>query len=128
MKTLNSYAQEKQTALFNSMGAFFAFSNEQLNEKRKEGVEYVNLGNGLIAPKENAQALYDGLCNIHKESVAEDLKENGKKAIIRRELFNYECFLVGNITDCVEALQDYGITKEEIQEHYNHISSTEDVW
>ena len=43
--------------LFKDTGAFFAFSNEQVDEQKQEGVKYVSLGAGMICPKENASRL-----------------------------------------------------------------------
>ena len=43
------------------------------------------------------------------------MKENGKKAIIQRELGNHEYCVTYDITDTVEKLADYPITEEEIK-------------
>jgi|TARA_R110002072_G_scaffold303138_1_gene495450 hypothetical protein len=126
MKTLCDYTKDAQSALFDSLGAFFAFSDSQLNESKKQGIEYCSLGNGLIVPKEHAQTLVDGLNNIGKKGIEQDLAENGKHAIIRRELFNYECFYVCDISDCVDALSSYGIGREEIQSEYYSILANEE--
>lgn len=123
--SLNRYTQEKQTALFESTGAFFAFSNDQLAGQKKDGITYVSLGSGLIVPKDNAKTLIDGLEKITAEGIKQDLAENGKEAIIRRELFNNECFYTGDISDCVAALSDYGISPSEIAEAYQRIRKTE---
>lgn len=96
MKYLSDYTNEKQTQAFDEAGAFFAFSQKQFNEAKKEGV-------------------------------AQDIQENGKKAIIRRELFNHECFYTGDITGCVEKLEDYDYSYDDIYQVYRHICQTEDV-
>ena len=128
MKYLSHYIQDKQTQAFNDAGAFFAFSNQQLDEAKKEGVKYASLGMGLICPVDNAKQLMTRLDSIAQEGIAEDIKENGKKAIIRRELFNHECFYTNEICDCVEKLEGYGISYDEIYEVFNHIRKTEDVY
>ncbi|MGR5097050.1 DUF7659 family protein, partial [Vibrio maritimus] len=46
MKYLSDYTQEKQTALFNETGAFFAFSNQQFDEAKKDGVKYCRITMG----------------------------------------------------------------------------------
>ncbi|OEF77678.1 hypothetical protein OA5_16955, partial [Vibrio cyclitrophicus 1F111] len=97
MKYLSHYIQDKQTQAFNDAGAFFAFSNQQFDEAKKEGVKYASLGMGLICPVDNAKQLMTRLDSIAQEGIAEDIKENGKKAIIRRELFNHECFYTNDI-------------------------------
>ncbi|GEK16103.1 DUF7659 family protein [Aliivibrio fischeri] len=127
MKYLSDFTQEKQTALFKETGAFFAFSQQQFEEEKVEGVAYVSLFAGLIVPKENAKKVIDGLEKINIEGVNNDLDEHGKKAIIRRELFNHECFYTGDISDCLDKLASYKITEKEIQAHYEYILKTEDV-
>lgn len=119
MKYLSDYIQDSQTKLFNDLGAFFAFSNKQLEEAQKGGIKYVSMGAGLICPKENAKALNEGLNNIAKEGMKKDVSENGKEAVIKRELYNHECFYTMDTTDCINKLSGYGITKEEIQKVYN---------
>ncbi|MEZ9209364.1 hypothetical protein AB6E95_17915 [Vibrio splendidus] len=128
MKYLSHYIQDKQTQAFNEAGAFFAFSNQQFDDEKKEGVKYAVIGMGLICPVDNAKQLMTRLDSIAQEGIAEDIKENGKKAIIRRELFNHECFYTNDICDCVEKLEGYGITYDEINEVFNHIRKTEDVY
>ncbi|MCP3921309.1 MAG: hypothetical protein GY714_01860 [Desulfobacterales bacterium] len=118
MKYLSDYIEEAQTKLFNDMGAFFAFSNSQLEEKREKDVIYVSCGAGLIAPKCNAKELMDGLNKIAEQGIEQDIKENGIKAIIERELNNHECYYTGDIEDCVDKLADYPITQQQIAEHF----------
>ena len=128
MKYLSHYIQDKQTQAFDDAEAFFAFSNQQFDEEKKEGEKYASLGMGLICPVDNAKQLMTRLDSIAQEGIAEDIKENGKKAIIRRELFNHECFYTNEICDCVEKLEGYGISYDEIYEVFNHIRKTEDVY
>ncbi|HHY0497211.1 hypothetical protein JL857_20785 [Vibrio parahaemolyticus] len=128
MKYLSDYTNDKQTQAFDEAGAFFAFSQKQFSEAKKEGIEYCSMGAGLICPVEKAKHLFDRLEQINKEGVAQDIAENGKQAIIRRELFNYECFYTGDICNCVEALEDYGYSYDDIYQVYSHICKTEDVY
>jgi len=118
MNYLSDYTSENQTKLLNDNGAFFAFSTKQLNEHKKEGVVYVSMGSGLIAPKVNADKLLEGFESINTEGVKQDISENGIKAIIRRELGNYETQITGDISDTVEALEDYGITRAQVAAEY----------
>ncbi|HAV1497624.1 DUF7659 family protein [Vibrio parahaemolyticus] len=127
MKYLSDYTQQPQTALFDELGAFFAFSNKQFDEAKKKGIEYVSLGMGMIIPKNNAKKLVERLEQIQKEGIKQDIAENGKEAIIRRELFNHECFYTGDICDCVEKLEEYGYSYDDIYQVYSHICKTEDV-
>ena len=118
MKYLTHYTQAATTKLFESTGAFFAFSNKQLREQEKENETYVNLGNGLICPTSNVKELLEGFKNISKEGIAEDIKENGIKGIIHRELGNYETQITGDLSDTIEALSSYGVTESQVTEEY----------
>ncbi len=127
MKYLSHYIQDKQTQAFNEAGAFFSFSNEQFAKMKKEDIEYCHVGAGLICPVDNAKQLIERLEQISQEGIKQDIEENGKAAIIRRELFNHECFYSGDICDCVESLKGYGFTYDDIYQVYSHICNTEDV-
>jgi hypothetical protein len=124
MKNLLSYVQDAHTKLFNDTGAFFAFSNEQYAESAKDGVQYISLGSGLLCPQENVKRLNDGLILIQAEGISKDLAENGKRAIIKRELHNYEAFYICDIEDTVDALSRYGITREEVKAVYDAVAPT----
>lgn len=122
MKYLSDYMQAKQTEMFNKYGVFFAFSNDQVIEGRGENAKrgfpedtkLCNLGGGMICPSHNAKLVASELDRIWMEAVAQDLMENGKEAIIVRELYNHECFYTGNWLDVVDSLSIYNITKEEV--------------
>ena len=118
MKYLSDYTNVKQTKLWNDNGAFFAFGEKQLDEKKQEGVAYVSLGMGLIAPKENASKIIEGLESIYTEGIQQDISDNGIKAIIHRELANHEAQIAGDISDTVEALEFYGITRAQVSAEY----------
>ncbi len=128
MKNLTDFTADAQTALFKTLGVFFAFSEDQLKANTVKGVEYCNMGGGMIAPTANAQAVAKGLSKIHTQGREQDLAHNGKDGIIRRELFNFETFYTGDITDCVESVIAYGITRDEVLAAYNNIRTTEDVY
>ena len=115
MKYLSDYCNEAQTKAFNEAGAFFAFSNEQFARQKKDGINYVSMYAGLICPKENVKKLNEDLEAIHTKGIEMDLADNGKDAIILRELKNYECFYTGDIDDCVIELEDYKISVKEIK-------------
>lgn len=119
MKYLQDFMEDRQTKLFKKTGAIFAFSNKQFLEQRKLGISYVNLKMGLFCPKDQVETLINNLYIIYKESIQEDLKENEKIKIIKRELSNYECYYTGDITDVIEKLEDYNISKAEIIKVFN---------
>jgi hypothetical protein len=122
MKTLSNYMENDQTEAFKRFGAFFAFSNRQLNEAKVQGVEYVACGSGLISPKENAKLLMDELGRIHIEARKKDLRENGIVGIVKREIHNYECGYTGELEDVFDALKNYEeITREKIVETFSEM-------
>ena len=110
--------QDQQTKIFDKYGVFFAFSNKQFNEAKQDGVKYADLGGGMLAPSDNADNVIKELTNLHNKHIKEDLAENGKKAIIHRELANHEAQITGEIDDTFDALESYGITRAEIQAEY----------
>jgi len=123
MKYLQDYQEEKQTELFNQFGVFFAFSKVQLNEgidKNKSnkkvlpGEKHTHFPGGMFAPSKNADIIIEKLDSIYKEAIAQDLKENGKKGIIKRELHNHEAFYTYSIEDTVDKVKPYGFTTEDI--------------
>jgi len=114
MTDLKTYTDQAITELLDGNGAFFAFGNKQFEEGRKEGVKYVSMGIGLVCPKANAKTVHDGLDNINKLSIAQDMEENSTKDIIWREFANYECQIPCSPEDAIDALKGYPITKQEI--------------
>jgi len=124
MKCLNDYMENAQTKAFEESGAFFAFSRQQFNEARQEGVKYADFGSGLICPADKVDALIKRIEEIVQEAIKQDVAENGKKNIIWRELANHECQIVGAPAACIEKLEGYPITEDEIRTewkaYYNH--------
>jgi len=118
MKSKSSYHEKAQTAAFEKNGAFFAFSNSQLNEKKVDGITYVNIGAGLICPKDNADNLVEELTEAHDLGIKADLAENSVRDIIWRELANYETHISGDFSDAVDSLKDYGISEEQIAQEF----------
>tara|TARA_R100001443_G_scaffold40029_1_gene53402 strand:+ start:129 stop:539 length:411 start_codon:yes stop_codon:yes gene_type:complete len=122
MKYLSEILEERQTKLFNKHAVFFAFSNEQFKKgiekcNLKKGEKVVDLGSGMFCPKVSASKFIKDHRVLIAKAIQEDLKQ-GREAVILRELSNYECFLTGNIDDCVSALEDYKIKEEEISKVY----------
>lgn len=119
MKYLQDYIEDKQSQLFNDLGAFWAFNNQQFDESKKANTKYSNIGCGLVCPTKNAEKLIEGLEAISKEGRKQDLEENGKKEIIKRELYNYECFVSWDLEIVVNSLKAYSISEEEITEVFH---------
>jgi flagellar motor switch protein FliG len=118
------YIQNKQSELFKKLGALWAFSKEQFEEQRQEGVVYNQISwlGGLIVPKQNAKQLIDQLSEIHKKGREINKKNYTKEELIRDELINKEVFILMDITPAQDALYGYGFTEKEILKVYN------DMW
>ena len=118
MKTLTDYTSDAISAAMEKYGAFFAFSNAQFEEKKVDGITYTQNSSGMIAPKENFKTLVQEIDKIYEDGIKQDIEENGIKSIIKRELRNYECYYTGEIDNAVDALEDYGITYEQVLNVY----------
>ena len=115
---MNKLTNDAITETMNKYGAFFAFSQKQFDERKEAGVEYVDLGAGLIGPKENVQKIADGLEAATKKGREKTLKEKTKKEIIWDAFANYECQIVGSPADAIDALAEYPFTEQEIKKEF----------
>lgn len=113
LKYLSEIIQEEQTALFDRLGVFFAFGNKQFDEQKKEGVEYVSMGAGMICPKKNVQSFIDGHSELVKNGRKKDIELHGIDRVIAREISNHESFYTMDKEPAKEALIGYGITDEQ---------------
>lgn len=122
MKYLSQIMENRQSELWEKKKVFFAFNKKQFEEGMEKHYltsndKIVNMGQGMFCPSENVEDVINEMDNIYKESIKEDMKQ-GKDKVILRELSNHECFWTGDITDCVEKLENYPITEEEILKVY----------
>ena len=118
-KLLSYYTEDKISKILDNNGAFFAFSNKQFKEKKKEGIKYCQLSSGLIAPKENAKSIYEEIEKAHIEAVKQDLKDNSVKSIIFRDCANLELqFSYDGLNEITEYLKQYPISKDTIEKYY----------
>ena len=112
------------TPILEANGAFFAFSQSQFYEQKKEGVIYVSMGAGLICPKENADKLHEEVKRNSKKAIKAEIKKKGAKAIIRHAYFNHECQITMSTENAENALKRYieiapnEFTKELISETF----------
>jgi hypothetical protein len=121
MKYLSNYIEEAQTKVMREYGAFWAFSDEQFKEQKAEDLkaeEYTHLFAGLMCPKDNAKSLLDGLDEVVQKGIQQDIEENGKDNIIKRELANHEAYYSRSIESTEEALKGYNFTREDILKIY----------
>lgn len=119
MKNLSDYTQAGLAEILNQSGAFFAFSNDQFLQSKKEGVTYVDMEGGLICPKENANSLFELIEKNHLNGIAQDIAENGLDQIIKRELANHEAYYTCSISDTLNSLQLYNVTTNQVLTIYN---------
>ena len=106
-KNLSNYTDNKISNVLETNGAFYAFSNSQFEEKKQDGVKYVNLQGGLICPKENANNLIKSFDEIYTNAIKEQVQEFGAKRIISYEYFNHETQISGDIEQIKAVLSQY---------------------
>jgi hydroxymethylpyrimidine pyrophosphatase-like HAD family hydrolase len=107
MKNLFEILKPKTAELFKNNGAFFAYSNKQFNEQKKEGIEYVNILGGLIGPKDKAKFILSEMERLYDESVIEHVKNETPEKIISYEYFNHETQLTGDINTIIDLFSEY---------------------
>jgi hypothetical protein len=125
MKTVQQLNQERETAqteLFKQVRLFWAFSNQQLEEGKKqinyqEGEKLVHIGQGGYMPKANVDTFLNGLETINK-AYKEGVKQNKlRPKLIAYQLANHECYYTGDIQPALMALGN-DFTEEEVRQVY----------
>ena len=102
---LKKEQQDKLSAIFEKYGIFFAFSNEQFNSQKKEGVTYVRGVGGMLIPKENAKDFVDAFSRYSKDCETEYQEHVSMNDYIAYELVNNEAWYTGDISVAFEAVQ-----------------------
>lgn len=121
--------QAKQTALFEELGVFFSFSNEQFAQKKKPNTEYCSvIGGGDCVPVENAKEFAKRLSALHKEEKEHKLATLGIDKIIEKELINHEAYYTGEIDETVLALAFYNVNYEQVKKVYLDTRDKHDSW
>lgn len=113
MKHYEYEAQAKEILERNN--AFYAFSNKQFDEQKKEGINYISLGYGLIVDETKAESYIEEIAELAKKKTEWELANNTREEIIWYELANHECQITGSYQEVVALLEHYGITEEEIK-------------
>lgn len=111
-KSLTQFTEPIIDQVFEKYGVFFAFSDQQFNEKKQPGVDYVSVELGAICPKKNAVEFLKEFEQKYDAALKEFLAYNDEDKIIRYELANYECYYVGDYLEAFQILKGYGITDE----------------
>lgn len=133
MKYLSDYTNEAQSKLFEELGVFFAFTDEQFDEGaekyahlKPEGTKWASLGAGMYMPKVNVDEFIKRHDSLVKEAIKLDLSENGREGVLQREMGNYEVGYSGMDENFHDAIRDYGFSEEEILEQYKiHMENNE---
>lgn len=116
MEILKRKHDNELSELFQKHGVFFAFSKKQYNEQADPSKKYVSLtGTGGFCPEETAMEFMEELGDLQRKQRDEKLETFGKEKIILYELRNHECFYTGDYSEIYEDMEDYGITKEEVE-------------
>lgn len=129
MKYLQDYVEEEQTKLFNELGVFFAFNDEQFKEgaeknkdKKPEDTKWASCGMGMFMPSVNVAEFLGRSEEIAKSGIEQDLKDNGREGVLERELGNYEIGLSYdgyNDPNFRDGIAGYDFTEEEIKAAFN---------
>jgi len=122
---LNKHFDSEFTKLLEKYNGFFAFSNKQFDEAKKEGHKYISLDGGLLLGRpidseltgqQWADKFFEELEVINKESARLDIEEYGLQRVIQYELDNHETSYTGDITRAFEALEKYGVTIDQVRD------------
>ena len=119
-KTLKQIKHDEQTRIIKNNGAFFAFNDQQFKEQKKQNIIYVNMGVGLICPKNNAKTLKKELDDLNKKAIKKQMETQSIKDIVFKNCFNYELqYSFNGFEQLKEILQDYPIKETELSLYYN---------
>jgi len=113
--------ENKLNKLSDEVGLFWAFNRSQFDEgmKKNPSKKYTSIGMGGYLPSENVGKYIQGTKTLSKW-YKEAKKTVKKEEAILYELYNYECFYTGDITNAYEALSDSYTKEEVLQVYYNH--------
>ena len=111
--------EKKMSALLTECLVFWAFSNQQFDENKtplKEGEKYVSIGGGGYMPKSKVEAFKKGMDELDKWERNEIKRYKQQDEQIKSELYNHECFYVGDPSAVYDLLPEY--SKERILKVY----------
>lgn len=132
---LKSQRQKKYDELFEEVGLFWAFGNDQFNEGMKKhplekGFKYCSIGAGGYFPGQNKQAYIDGMdaINAWEKLANAELKKsrNESEQAILYELHNHEAFYTASIEEVVDLFKGV-YTRDQIKKVYAKYVNTVEV-
>lgn len=93
--------------MLNNLGIIFAFSNEQFEQQKSPGVDYVRAGSGMLVPRQNVK-VFIGLHDKIIGQTKADFKENvPMDDYISYELSNHEAYYTWDVSDAFEVVKRY---------------------
>lgn len=123
MKTIQQIKKEneaKHTRLYDRLGVFFAFGNEQFARQRKKGVKYVAGPCNMLIPEDNAKEFVAEFKKLAKELTEEYRAHIPMDKMIAYQLSNYEAYYTGEIDEAYEMTVCYypECTMEDVRRVY----------
>ena len=104
-------------------GAFFAFTEEQFEEQKKEGEKYASVGFGLICPADNVKELSKEIERISKEekkkereAIQKRIKELGIEKLPKEERIKNRIILISEAVSRIQNYMDCMELQEAIEE------------
>lgn len=114
---------EKISLVLKTNGAFWAFSNKQFDEQKKEGIKYVSMGQGLICPKENAHKIGAEIDQCCKEIKQEEKEQRDARAkalkiemLPKTERINNRKILLREAVARVQNFMDCDVLQEAVEQ------------
>ena len=122
---INQLADQQVTDILNKYHAFFAFSNKQFEEGRKDDLVYVSMDHGMYAPKIYADKVATEICAAYQDAAKIIQNQKSKKDRIWYELANHECQITMDYQDAIDALSIFDdITPDDVKAewgaYFNH--------
>ena len=122
MKYLQNYLEENQKKTDKKYGAFFAFNKTQFEEGcKKVGASKNNkvrrLYSGLYILSKNVNKYLNETEKNTENAIKQDIKENGIKKIVFRELGNHEYQLTQDTENILNVLEGYNINNNDLNKY-----------
>lgn len=108
------------SSIYDELGIFYAFSTDQFNKRKVDGVTYLRGASGMLIPKENTEQ-YTSKMKEHFSNVKKDFQNTiDVNDYIKYELANHEAYYTGDWIDVLPMVQDYypTVTEEDIYSVY----------
>lgn len=102
--------ENRLSSLLAECKVFFAFSTQQFDENKtplQEGEKYVSIGGGGYMPKSKVETFKKGLADLDTWCSGELEKYKLQDEHIKYELYNHECFYMGDPQTVCDLLPMY---------------------